>query len=70
MNTNSINLTDSQFRDADQLEKVQRTAMRMTRGPENMTHERKLNKLTKTKKLMRDIKPVSKHKIYWAVAQG
>lgn len=34
--------------------------MRMTRGPENMTREERLNELTK-EKLMRDINPVGKH---------
>lgn len=44
--------------------------MRMTRGPENMTHEERLNELTKEEKLMRDINPIRKYKTYEAVAQG
>jgi len=37
--------------------------MRMTRGPENVTHEERLSKLSK-EKLMRARNPVGKHNTY------
>lgn len=42
----------------------------MTRGPENVTREERVNELTEEEKLMRDINPVGKHNTYQAVAQG
>lgn len=38
--------------------------MRMTRGPENVTQEERLNELAKEEKLMRDINPLVKHNTY------